>query len=151
MKRKRPAKKKLVLVDVENCCGTPILTAERVAKTREALLSRQVFNDGDLVIVGTSHPSNMFAAKAGWSDSRCVMKRGRNGGDLAIIEAAKSHLDNIDSFSEVVLLSGDGIFTNLVRDISLKGIRVTVASRIDSLNESLARQASCLSLLNCPS
>lgn len=151
MKRKRPAKKKLVLVDAENCCGTSILTAEEVAKVKEALLTDRVFDEGDLVIIGTSHPSNMFAAKAGWSDSRCVMKHGRNGGDIAIIEAAKSHLGNIESFSEVVFLSGDGIFTNLARDIAHKGIRVTVASRIDSLNGSLAKQASCLSLLSCPS
>lgn len=151
MKRKRPAEKRLVLVDVENCCGTPSLTAEGVARVKETLLSRGMFNEGDLVIIGTSHPSNMFAVKAGWDDGRCVMKHGRNGGDIAIIEAAKSHLRNIDSFSEVVLLSGDGIFTNLVRDFSLKGIRVTVASRIDSLNGSLARQATCLNLLSCPS
>ena len=149
MKQDNPLERKLVLVDLENVCGKSKLSVEDAEQAKEDFFSRHQRGNNDLVVIGTSHPNNMLAAKAGWGEGRCVMQNDHNGGDLAIIEAARSHFDNIATFSEVVLSSGDGIFTSLVRDITRKGVRVTVASRIGSLNANLAKSASCLSFLDC--
>lgn len=140
-------KRRLILVDIENLCDEPALSAERVLLARKLADGLCGFTDRDLFVVGTSHHGNFLAAKLNWPKASHVLKFGHDGADLALIEAAKGFMPRVGTFDEVLLFSGDGIFSELVGEMSASGIPVTVISAAKSLSRRLAKTASSIRLI----
>jgi hypothetical protein len=91
--------------------------------------------DHEQVVIGTSHVG-LLAIGAGWIRSRIVVRSGVNGADLALLDVLRhEHVE--ERFDELVLASGDGIFTDAVASLAAKGVAVTVVARPDSCSKRL--------------
>lgn len=139
-------KRRLVLIDIENYCGKSIISQEDVAKVKTKIKSQPTAGPDDLFIIASSHESNFFSTKRSWAGGEHVFRKGHNGADIALIDAAKRHLPNINSFREVSLFSGDGIFTNLIKECGELGVTTTVVALENQINRSLASAASFVRL-----
>lgn len=145
--RNTSAARNLVLVDVENYCGKPVLAEHDVETAKKRIEACVNAGDGDLYVVATSHRSNFLSAKLSWKGVEHVFLGGHNGADIALIDAAKRHFSNLTSFRGVFLFSGDGIFTSMVRELVKSGVPTTVVSSASQLNRSLAAAASTIQLV----
>ena len=90
---------------------------------------------GDSIVIACNHgaaPTVSF----GWRGPRLVIRSGRNGADLALLEAMEE--ENIPGrFSEAVVASGDGIFAEAVARLEALEVPVTVVHPIDGLSARL--------------
>ena len=102
---------------------------------------------GDLTVIGVSHQNNVFPAH-GWQGARIVLKEGHDGADLAL-EAVLSSENIEERFSEVVIVSGDGLFAKQAARLRSLGVKVTVDARARQLSRFLA--FSCSSVRLAPS
>lgn len=81
-----------------------------------------------------------MTAGLGWKGSRLVARSGENGADLALLEVlARERVE--ERFDEVVLVSGDGIFTDVVAALSAAGVHVTVVARREACSNRLRMAA----------
>lgn len=127
--------RRLHLIDVENLIGDPRPTDSDV-RTCQARYSSLVGTEGpDQVIVACNHGA-LLAVGCGWPHSRYLVRSGPDGADLALL-GVLDHEGVEDRFDEVVLGSGDGIFTSAVVALHRSGIPVTVVSRPGSLSNQL--------------
>ncbi len=140
--------RKLFLVDIENYCGKPVLTEEDVAFVKEDLSKTCGVSENDLVVIGTSHSSNLICSWIGWPGARQVIMFGHDGADKALIDAVAEY--RIETFAEVILISGDGIFSGVVEAIRHCGVSVTVSSLARSLSRSLASVATRVHIVARP-
>lgn len=131
--------RKLVFVDIENYAGAPVLDQKQVAEVRGSLTELIGITPSDLVVVATSHTSNFVNAQMAWRGPRHVGKWGHDGADLALIETMKQY--DLATFSEVYVVTGDGIFADAVDEIAAAGNIVTVVSRIGALSRKLKNVA----------
>lgn len=117
--------RRMVLVDVENLVGGGVQTVESAAWTRMRVEQALGLEGDEHVVIGTSH-FGAVSAKLAWSQARVVMKSGQDGADLALEEVLLT--ENIAGrFETVVIVSGDGHFTNAVAMLARHGVHVTVA------------------------
>jgi len=116
----------LHLLDAENLALTSHCTFEAVRDTR--LRYTELFEDvaKDLRIIACSH-HNAAAVFFGWSalPSQSLMRSGKDGADLALIEECLFQVDTLN-VNHVVIGSGDGLFLGLVQDLQAREIFVTV-------------------------
>lgn len=140
--------RKLFLVDIENYCGKPVLTEEDVAFVKEDLSKTCGVSESDFVVIGTSHSSNLICSGIGWPDARQVIMFGHDGADKALIDAVAEY--RIETFAEVILISGDAIFSGVVEAIRRCGVSVTVSSLARSLSRSLASVATRVHIVARP-
>ena len=147
MKTTKRETRRLFIVDIENYRGKALITEEDVRVARSEIEERFKLSSEDLVLVGTSHPRNFLSAKAVWTGAEHCFGKGHNGADFALMKSAAAHMRNLKTFSEVVVLSGDGIFTKFVRQIRENGVKATVVSPANQVNRNLAQAASVLMLL----
>lgn len=132
--------RRLVLVDIENVVGGAVHSADEAHWARQEVESMIGLQELDQVIVGTSH-IGLFSAHAAWPNSRLVVRSGENGADLALLEVMES--ENIHQrFEELVLISGDGIFTEEVSRLGGLGVHVTVVGHNDGVSKRLSMAAS---------
>ncbi len=83
----------------------------------------------------------------GWPTSaQRLMRSGENGADLALLESYSAD-EMALKFDRVVIGSGDGIFTDLVVQLSHFGCQVAIVSRSKSLSKRLRLAASTIVLL----
>ncbi|NYG59362.1 hypothetical protein BJ980_002285 [Nocardioides daedukensis] len=118
-----PRGRQLILVDIENVVGGAVLTpaAARWARTQiESVLSVRA---DDHVVIGMSHVG-LFDSALAWPGKKYVVNSGPNGADLALLAEMESV--RVERYDEVVLVSGDGIFTEAVSALIDRGARVTV-------------------------
>lgn len=132
--------RRLVLVDLENVVGggvSDVGVADAAWTVIEGIYGDR---DTDQVVAGVSHFS-MFAAGAGRSSIRIAPPRsGPDGADLALLEVLEGeHV--AERFAEVVLVSGDGKFTDEVASLGTQGVRVTVLARRGGLSRRLRMAA----------
>lgn len=150
MKVNRPSYSKarrLFVIDIENIKGKAVLTEEDAVVARAEIESKCEIGDYDLVLIGTSHKNNFLSAKFAWHGAQHCFKPGHNGADIALIDAAEEHLSKSGAFQEVILLSGDGIFTNLMRKVAQMGIKGSVISLANQINKNLANASTGFTLL----
>ena len=123
----------LVLVDIENFVGGPRATAGEAARARRELDDLIAISSGKQVIVSCSH----FAASElafGWGDlGRRVWRSGVDGADLALLDVLEQE-PILDRFTNLTIVSGDGIFAPAIAELSRKGVHTTVVARIGSLS-----------------
>lgn len=132
--------RRLVLVDIENYCGKGVLCPEDIRTAKEEISRDLTLLDDDLVVIGTSHGKNCLVCGTEWRGPRQVLRSGHDGADIALIEASQDYV--LDTFSSVVIVSGDGIFTDLVSAVRTRRKRVTVVSGRGRLSHRLQLAAS---------
>lgn len=138
--------RKLFLVDIENLCGKAVLTTQDAKAARNFVDGVLGPSGSDLVVVGASHSGNLISAGAGWMGPRWVFGRGRDGADKALVKAAGEYA--VETFEEVVIISGDGIFADVADSISSQGVIVAVVALRGHLSHRLAKAASSIRLVD---
>jgi uncharacterized LabA/DUF88 family protein len=126
----------LFVIDIENYCGKAVLSQQDVASARQSICDSFRPTSEDLIVIGTSHSENFLSVGLVWRGARMVWSKGHNGADLALIEALETY--RLNSFKEVVLVTGDHIFADKVRQISETGVEVTAVSCRRSLSKKLS-------------
>ena len=61
--------RRLVLIDIENYCGKPVLETEDVIGVRASIELPSKAGSGDLFVIGTSHTHNFSQRKASMARS----------------------------------------------------------------------------------
>lgn len=135
-----PRGRRFVAVDIENVIGGPVRCIAQVARAKETLTQVLGLAGNEHIVVGVSH-NGLLSTGLGWSDSRVVVRSGPSGADMALLQVIVD--ENIASrFDEVVLVSGDGIFTDVICWLGRQGVPVTLVARPDSCARSLRLAAS---------
>ena len=146
MKRDK-AGRKLFVVDIENAVGIGTVDEGSCLKVKSRIEREYKPARGDLTIIGVSHKNNVFPARA-WDGARIVLQEGHDGADLALEDVLSS--ENVEErFSEVVIVSGDGLFADQAARLRSLGVKVTVDARARQLSRFLA--FSCSSVKLAPS
>lgn len=130
-----PGDRSLHLVDIENLVGYRHLTLEAAAATAEHYRTAADLRPGDLTVVAASH-HNGFAARAAFPGATVRWRSGRDGADLALLDA----LDEFDlgRFDRLVIGSGDGIFAEHAERCRQLGLTIAVVARPNSVAARLA-------------
>lgn len=136
--RRTAQHRRLVLVDIENVVGGAVTTAAAAASARQLLEARIPLQPTDIVVIGTSHIGLLHVGFQ-WPGRRYVVGSGPDGADLALLEVFEE--DVARRFGEVVLVSGDGIFSEAVAALGTQGVKVVVVCPHDALSKRLAMAA----------
>jgi hypothetical protein len=137
----RKAQGRLIhLIDIENIAGGPYLTVEAVERAKEIYLRSGLYQLGDLVYIACSR-ANAFNVGVGWREGHLVCATGRDGADFELIKAIERERIP-ERFAQVVIASGDGIFTTRAEVLRRQGVEVTVVAPTGGLSTRLRRAAS---------
>jgi hypothetical protein len=134
----RPAGRRLVVVDIENVAGGACLTTKMAAVARRRIERRVGFRPDDQIVVGTCH-AGLLAVALTWPAARRVVRSGRDGADLALIEVLKEGV--VGRFDEVLIASGDAVFVRPAAKLREQGLTVTVVSWRSNLSRRLREAA----------
>lgn len=131
--------RRLVLVDIENIVGGGVSFPEQVHGAQAAIAAAIGLRDGDQVILACGRFGVDVVGFEWRGHRRLVFRAGSNGADLALLDVLETERV-ANRFTEVVLVSGDGIFSTVV---SLLGhcTNVTVVSRPDACSRKLRMAA----------
>jgi hypothetical protein len=130
LQKRRTRTRRLVLVDIENMIGGAVHDSESVVWAKQQFDSLFDLRPGDHVVVGTSH-IGLLETGCNWPHARYVIGSGPDGADLALLEVLEENV--AARYGEVVIVSGDGIFTEKVADLAGRGLFVTVVAHPDGL------------------
>ena len=134
-----PNARRLVLVDIENLVGGMVANVEQARVVKAAVVRAIDLRADEQVIVASCH-LGAVSAGLGWSKSRLLVQSGPDGADLALLEVIAT--ENLAArFTEVVLVSGDGIFTQAVAALTNAGARVTLVALAGHCSRALALAA----------
>lgn len=126
--------RRLVLVDIENVLGGAVRQEAAAQWAKQKVHNVLELGTVDHVVVGTSH-IGLVPVGCTWTNLRYVVGSGPDGADHALLAVLD---ENVEArFDEVVLISGDGIFTEQVASLAARGIRVTVAAHPERLSKRL--------------
>ena len=130
--------RRVAFIDIENLCGTPSPTRQECEEIRE--FCREHFDlNRTMVVVACSHYAARHASFA-WPSARWLWRSGRDGADTALLDEIRD-LRTGQRFGHVIIGSGDGIFAEVVDELTAGNTKVTVVSRRRSLSQSLVRSA----------
>jgi hypothetical protein len=133
---------------VENLLGTGDPTEQAVVQIRQDLLDVIGDVSHTLFEVASSHHA-AAAVSFGFPEGRHHWRSGPDGADLALLDVFESDWQ-ISRFDEVVIASGDGIFTTLAAAVASSGVKCTVVSRRAGLSARLALAATTIVFLGDP-
>ena len=97
------------------------------------------------MVVGVDVGALAFVAWV-WARARSVPGYGKDGADLALLEVLQE--DVARRFDAVVVASGDGVFADLVMELTGRGVHVTVVAHECALSAQLRLAASEVVLLS---
>lgn len=130
----------LMLVDIENVVGGAVQTAESAITARRIIEGGVQLESTDQVIISSSHFGALHSGLA-WKGARLVVRSGPDGADLALLDVLED--ESIASrFDRVVIVSGDGIFTDSIAALSALGVEVVVVGHRDGMSRRLRMAAS---------
>lgn len=144
--------RRFYLTDIENIVGGIPKCQRQVVWVEDALAQTIAPRPGDHLVIGVSHASLLMTG-TGWMGPRRVLdpRSGPDGADHALLDVLSGE-NIIDRFPHVVLVSGDGIFSESIAEIGRAGVRTTVVARRRSLSRRLRMAAhEVLYLPNPPS
>jgi NYN domain len=130
----KAAPRRIVLVDVENVVGGLSAMRDLALSAKEAVEECISARPGDQVVLGVS-PAGLLNLACAWTRVRYVMRSGLDGADLVLLDVLGENI--ADRFAEVVLVSGDGIFTNAVAKLASQGVHTTVVAHRAGLSRRL--------------
>lgn len=135
----------LVLVDIENIVGHGNMTAAEVTDAWHLVdqIGDTIGRDHLVVATGVSSAPEVAFTRP---SCRCLIGHGVNGADLELL-AVLQHERVAARYDQVVLFSGDGIFTDAVALLAACDVRVTVVSRPHALSNRLGMAAARVCLL----
>ncbi len=133
-------RRRIFVIDIENAIGCGVITEGAVFQAKASLEELYSICDKDLVVIGVSHSRNVFPAHA-WVSARITLKRGHDGADLALKKVLGDERIE-DRFGEVVIVSGDGTFSEEAQHLKDAGLRVTIHAEIRRVATRLLRFAS---------
>ena len=136
--------RKLFVIDIENAVGIGAIDEESCQMVRSRIEREYRPAGGDLTVIGVSHQSNVFPAHS-WDGARVVLREGHDGADLAL-EGVLANERVEDRFSEVIIVSGDGLFAGQAERLRSLGVKVTVDARARQLSRLLAFSCSTVRL-----
>lgn len=122
--------RRLVLVDVENVVGGAVLDETSAEHARRAIRSAVGTLPMDQTVVATCHKGYPHVAWC-WPTAQRLVRSGPDGADLELLAVLRAGVET--RFRHVVLVSGDGIFTDAVASLARLGVRVTVVARRDHI------------------
>lgn len=135
IQRRYPART-LHLIDIENLAGSAVPSLAQVQQLRTQYRSRLNPGVADQVVLACNHRA-FRTAGFGWLDSRHMVRSGRDGADLELLDVI--HHENVASrFARVAIASGDGAFADEARRLVRLGCELIVISRRDALSARLA-------------
>lgn len=146
-KEHRQVGRKLVVVDIENAIGGAAINELDVALAKRMLLRAINIGGYDQIVIGTSH-IGLVPVGCTWRGLRYVVRSGPDGADLALLEVLDE--DVARRFRDVVVVSGDGIFTDAVASLGLEGVTVTVVGHRRSMSRRLSLAAAEVIYLDEP-
>lgn len=138
------AKRRIVLVDIENVVGGLAAVRDYVSWAKVVVGECVQAQPDDQVVIGVG-PSGLLDLACAWKSVRYVMRPGQNGADLALLDVLGENI--ADRFTEVVLVSGDGIFTHAIAALAARGVTTTVVAHASGLSRRLELAASEVMLL----
>lgn len=127
--------RRIVLIDIENIVGGAVTTLDQAQWAKQLFENRGVVNDSDQLIFGTCRLGAVNIG-ATWQSSRIVMQDGDDGADLALLNILETE-DLASRYDEVLIISGDHIFTDAIAALRADGVHVTVAGWADHLSAHL--------------
>lgn len=132
----RPTRtRRLFAVDIENVLGCGKIDAAGVAAAAHQTALEYSLDANDLVVIGVSHPNNVFPAAA-WQGARIVMASGHDGADHALMRVLDT--ERVENrFDQLVLVSGDGIFADSVARLTAYGVMTEVRSSLERVSTRL--------------
>lgn len=147
--QKRTAgQRRIVLVDIENVVGGSAAVHDNAAWARAAVERIVSVRADDHVVVGGG-ASGLLDVGCAWTHVRYVIGSGLDGADLALLEVLGENI--AARFTEVVLVSGDGIFTDAVAVFAGLGVHTTVIAHREGLSRRLELAANTVEFLpDCP-
>ena len=137
--------RRIVVVDIENLVGGPCDTPDKVRWARRRLVAALRLATEDHVVVGVDVDGLLWVGTE-WCGPRHVVGRGEDGADQALLGVLAE--DVAERFDEVVVASGDGIFTDMVADLTRRGVLVTVVAHESALSRRLRLAAARVVLLS---
>lgn len=143
--KQRSSRRRFIAMDIENINGGALTGNESAAVAWREVADVIGLSDHEHVVVGVG-PSSLLAAGLGCRSARFVLGRGLNGADHALIEVLRS--ERIPNrFDEVVIVSGDGEFSEVAAWLASEGAGVTVVARDGHLSRRLQMAATNIVLL----
>ena len=139
--------RRLIVVDLENVVGGALLNADAADWAKQHILATVTPRPNDLIVVGVAH-NGLICAGCAWPNLRYVVGSGPDGADLALLDVLDENVDK--RFNEVIVVSGDGIFTDHVTALAAAGVRVTVVSHPTRLAKRLRMAAHAVRFLPEP-
>lgn len=137
-----PAGRRLHVVDVENLLGTGRPLPAQLAWGARTYRRLTDVGPDDLVVVASSPFLGVEVGRC-WASCRLVVGHGPDGADHALLRVLTD--ERVDRrFPEVIVASGDGIFTDQVARLQHHHVEVTVVSRATALARRLRLAASSL-------
>lgn len=114
--------RRLIVVDMENLVGGAVTSIEAATWVRGKVAAVIGERAGDIVVIGTGSNGCLNAGLA-WRGPRLVTRDGRSGADLALLEVLDEGVEN--RFAEVVIVSGDHIFSERAGELAAAGLKTT--------------------------
>ena len=143
--KQRSSHRRFVAMDIENINGGAVTGVDSATVAWREVAEVIGLSDHEQVVMGVG-PSSLLAAGFSRPSARCVMGRGLSGADHALIEVLRS--ERIPNrFNEVVIVSGDGEFSEIAAWLASEGASVTVVAREGHLSRRLRMAATNVVLL----
>lgn len=132
--------RRLVLIDIENIVGGGVRVAEQVRVAQAALTAVIGRRADDHVVLACGRFSVDVAGFEWQGPRRIVFRSGPDGADLELLEVLETERVG-ERFNQIVLVSGDGIFSDVVANLGAAGVDVTVVSRPEACSRVLRMAA----------
>jgi len=136
-----PAGRRLHLIDADNLAGSGYPTVAEVREVHDAYRAAVAPGPLDHTIIACSHMAGVPVGLE-WPGAQLLWRSGPDGADLALLDSVERIGDVSRRFAGVVLGSGDGIFSPVIRSIRRAGIPATVVWGRGAISRELQRAAS---------
>jgi hypothetical protein len=132
--------RRLVVVEVESIAGGAVRTNALASWARNQVEEAIALKPDEQVIIGARHASAL-AAGTRWPGARLVTARDSDGTQRELLQILQNERI-AGRFDELVLASGNGIFTEAIARLGTQGVKVTVVAWPESLSRRLRMAAS---------
>lgn len=130
-----PTSRRLIALDIENINGGSVIDVTDATAAWADVESAIGIGSAEHVVVGVG-PSSLLSAGLSRPSARFVMGRGVDGADHALLDVLLGE-EIPGRFDEVVIVSGDGIFSDAAAQLAGEGVAVTVVARDGHLSRRL--------------
>ena len=143
-----PAPRKLHVIDVENLIGHGEIRTAEASHCRDTYEQMGLVGPRDHVVVACNPYIGLDVGSC-WQPGRLLVRHGHDGADHALIQVLTT--EGVEErFTEVVVASGDGVFTDVVAWLQTHDVEVTVVAAARSLAARLRLAASRVVLFELP-